>query len=74
MEKLLNIPIVYALLNGHPPTPRWSSIILAISFWAFHFMGTVTHTEANLWLATAVSIFAAIRYIADFIKWLKNRK
>lgn len=73
MEKLIKLSLMQDILNN-APTPRTSSLLLAIAFWTFHFMGTVTHTEANLWLATAVSLFAAIRYIADFIKWFKNRK
>lgn len=74
MEKLIKpISLMQDILNN-APTPRPSSLILAIVFWTFNFMGQVTHTEANLWLATAVSLFAAIRYIADFIKWYKNRK
>ena len=73
MEKIINNSMIHDVMNN-APTPRPSSLLLAVAFWTFHFMGTITHSEVNLWLATAVSVFAAIRYMADFIKWFKNRK
>jgi hypothetical protein len=65
--------MIYDLfVNLHSPRP--ASIVLAIWFWGFQFLGMINHSELNLWLASFVSIFAAIRYISDFIKWLKKKK
>ncbi len=72
-ELLNNTSLMHDIIH-HAPTPRPLSLILAAMFWGFHFLGTATHTELNLTLATFVSVFAIIRYTVDFITWLKNRK
>ena len=73
MEKIIKTQSIMQDIINNSPSPRPSSIILAVSFWALQGLGTLTHTEFNLWLASCVSAFAAIRYISDFIKWFKNR-
>lgn len=72
-ELLNNTSLMHDIIN-HAPVPRPMSVLLAIAFWGFHIIGTATHTELNLTLATFVSVFALIRYAVDFINWLKNRK
>lgn len=73
MDKLINSASLMHDIWYHGPAVRPLSIVLAFIFWGNQIVGSVTHSGANLWLASAASVFAIIRYGFDFYKWLKNR-
>lgn len=71
MSDIIKSSLMHDILHS-APVPRPLSIILAFAFWGNQMVGSMSHSEVNLWLATCVSLFAFVRYGHDFYKWFKN--